>query len=353
MSVAIVTGASGLIGGETVRFLHGKGLEVHGIDAELRSRFVGPDGAVSGRGEALQRALPGFSHHALDVRDGPGVERLFRRLGRRTVLVVHAAAQPSHDWAASEPSTDFTVNANGTLVLLEATRRHCPQATFVFTSTNKVYGDTPNRLPLVEQEKRWEVDPSHPYAACGIDESMSIDASLHSLFGVSKAAADLLCQEYARYFGLKTAVFRAGCVTGPGQAAGEQHGFLAYLVKCLVTGRPYTIFGHGGKQVRDHIHAADLVEAFWHFHRGSRRGEVYNIGGSRHSHVSILEVIELLEELSGSALDYTVSDEARPGDHRWWVSDVRRFRSHHPEWLYHYDLKTVLRELVDAASGRS
>src|SRR5919202_2931128 len=292
MSVAIVTGSSGLIGSETAKFLDARGLHVVGIDN--------------------------------DVRDAEAVNKIFERFGREVSLVVHTAAQPSHDWAAREPFTDFTVNANGTLVMLEAARKVCPDAVFIFTSTNKVYGDTPNALPLVEKETRWEVEPSHPYDEHGIDETMSVDQSKHSLFGASKVAADVLAQEYGRYFGMKTGTFRGGCLTGPAHSGAELHGFLAYLVKCVVTGKPYTIYGYKGKQVRDNIHSYDLVNAFWHFHRDPRPGAVYNMGGSRHSNCSMLEAIRDAEELCGRELNYTLSDEARSGDHIWWISDVRR-----------------------------
>ena len=352
MSVAIVTGSSGLVGSESVRWLHEQGLEVHGLDNDLRGTFFGPEGSVAWMTELLTRSLPRFHHHATDVRDGAAVDALFARLGRATELVVHAAAQPSHDWAARDPETDFGVNATGTLVLLEATRRHCPEATFVFVSTNKVYGDTPNRLPLVEQATRFELDPAHPYAAHGIDETMSVDLTTHSLFGVSKLAADALTQEYGRYFGMKTGVFRCGCLTGPAHSGAELHGFLAYLVKCAVVGRPYTVYGYGGKQVRDNLDSRDLVQAFWHFHRAPRRGEVYNLGGARRSHCSILEAAALVAELGGRELHLEPSAVARRGDHVWWISDVRRFEAAFPGWRPRYGLRAMLVEMVEAAHER-
>jgi CDP-paratose 2-epimerase len=243
--------------------------------------------------------------------------------------------------------TDFTINANGTLVMLEATRKFCPEAAFIFMSTNKVYGDTPNRLPFEELETRWEIRKSHAYAESGIDESMSIDNSLHSLFGVSKAAADLMVQEYGKYFGLKTCTFRGGCLTGPAHSGAELHGFLAYLVKCAVTGKTYTIHGYKGKQVRDNIHSRDLVEAFWHFFRNPRPGSVYNIGGSRHSSCSILEAIEQIEGYCAKPLRFEFSEQARNGDHVWWISDVRKFQRDYPEWSYQYDLNRILQEMVE------
>jgi len=352
MSVAIVTGASGLIGSESVRFLAGQGLEVVGVDNNLRAYFFGQDGSTDWNADRLLQAVPGYRHERFDIRDAAALDRLFGRHGASVAIVIHCAAQPSHDWAAREPITDFTVNALGTLNLLEATRKHCPEATFVFTSTNKVYGDTPNRLPLVELETRWECSPEHPYAKHGIDESMSIDQSKHSVFGASKVAADVMCQEYGRYFGMRTAVFRGGCLTGPAHSGAELHGFLAYLVKCQLTGRSYTVLGYKGKQVRDNIHAHDLVNAFWHFPQAPRPGEVYNMGGSRHSNCSMREAIDLVAEISGRQLVYTVSEQARSGDHIWWVSDVRKFQSHFPGWRYQYDIRRIVREIVEATAAR-
>jgi len=354
MSVAIVTGSSGLIGSETAKFLDRQGLEVVGIDNDMRRYFFGEDASTDWNTRQLQSTLRNFTHYPADVRDADAIGKIFERYAPHVSLVVHTAAQPSHDWAAREPFTDFTVNANGTLVMLEAARQHCPDATFIFTSTNKVYGDTPNALPLVERETRWEVEPAHPFAEHGIDETMSIDHSKHSLFGASKVAADVLAQEYARYFGMKTATFRGGCLTGPAHSGAELHGFLAYLVKCVVTGRPYTIYGYKGKQVRDNIHSYDLVNAFWHFFQSPREGgAVYNMGGSRHSNCSMLEAIRMAEELCGRELNYTLSDEARSGDHIWWISDVRRFRQDYPGWEYRYDMKLIMEEIVEATKERS
>lgn len=352
MPVAIVTGSGGLIGSETVRFLHEKGMDVVGIDNDMRAYFFGPDGSTEWNTNRLAAELPRYVHRKLDVRDEAAIGRLFEHYGKDIALVVHTAAQPSHDWAAREPMTDFTVNANGTLVMLEAVRGHAPDAVFVFTSTNKVYGDTPNFLPLVEKELRWEVDPSHPYAEHGIDESMSIDASKHSLFGASKVAADVLTQEYGRYFGIRTGTFRGGCLTGPAHSGAELHGFLAYLVKCILNGRRYTIYGYKGKQVRDNIHSHDLVTAFWEFFLAPRPGEVYNMGGSRHSNCSMLEGIQQASEICGRELDYVLSDQARSGDHIWWVSDIRKFQSHYPRWKYDYDMTAILTEIRDAIAER-
>jgi CDP-paratose 2-epimerase len=285
------------------------------------------------------------------VRDAEGVDRLFAAHGSRIELVVHTAAQPSHDWAASAPHVDFEVNANGTLNLLEATRRRAPEASFVFTSSNKVYGDTPNRLPLLELATRLELPDEHRYFA-GIDTSMSIDASMHSLFGVSKAAADLMVQEYGRYFELPTVCFRAGCLTGPNHAGAMLHGFLSYLMRCTVTGEPYTVFGYGGRQVRDNLHSADLVCAFDAFRRAPRSGAVYNIGGGRHSNCSMIEAIHLCEEIAGRPLRWTLRERARAGDHRWWISDLREFQRDYPDWHQEYDLGSILREIHDQNADR-
>jgi len=352
MSVVIVTGSSGLIGSETARFFHAQGFDVVGVDNDMRAYFFGADASTSWNTQQLKRELPRFTHVAADIRDEAAINEIFRARGKDIALVVHCAAQPSHDWAAREPMTDFSVNATGTLVLLEAVRQHAPDAVFIFTSTNKVYGDTPNLLPLVEHATRWEPDPSHRWAEHGIDESMSLDQTKHSIFGASKVAADILVQEYGRYFGTRTGVFRGGCLTGPSHSGAELHGFLAYLVRCAVTGKPYTIFGYKGKQVRDNIHSNDLVQCFWHFFQAPRAGAVYNMGGSRFSNCSMLEAIDLIDELGGGRVKYTLSDDARAGDHIWWISDVRAFERDYPEWSYRHDLRSTLAEMIDASRER-
>ena len=352
MSVVLVTGSAGLIGAETVRYFAAEGFDVVGIDNDMRRVLFGDDASTAWSRQRLQAEVKKYEHVDGDVRDPDLLEAVFRRKGSAICTVVHTAAQPSHDWAARDPQTDFGINANGTLNLLEATRRHCPVAAFVFTSTNKVYGDTPNRLPLVEEETRWEVRADHPFAANGIDESMSIDGSLHSLFGASKLAADVLVQEYGRYFGLKTACFRGGCLTGPGHSGTMLHGFLAYLAKCAVTGQPYTVLGYGGKQVRDNIHSWDLINAFWHFVQSPRTGAVYNIGGGRHANCSMLEAIAVCERLTGRPMNWSYTDQARAGDHIWWISDVGRFQSDYPRWRYRYDIEAILAEIVDAQAWR-
>jgi CDP-paratose 2-epimerase len=346
VSVAIVTGSGGLVGSESVRWLVGEGLDVIGIENDMRARFFGPEASTARVTEELRRAHPEFHHHDLDIRDRGGVEALFRQHARRIALVVHTAAQPSHDWAAREPRTDFDVNAVGTLNLLEATREHAPETPFIFCSTNKVYGDRPNSLPLEELETRLDLPEGHEYHR-GIDTSMSIDTSTHSLFGVSKTAADLLVQEYGRYFGLRTVCFRGGCLTGPAHAGAQLHGFLAYLMKSVVTGTPYTVFGYGGKQVRDNIHCADLVAAFDACRRDPRPAAVYNIGGGRFANCSMLEAIGACERIAGRELDWELSDQARIGDHRWWISDLSEFRADYPDWEPKRGIERTLREIHD------
>ncbi len=353
MSILLVTGSSGLIGSETVKFFHQKGFDILGIDNNLRQYFFGQDGSVDWNTEKLKKSLKNFTHSGIDIRDKEAVFKIFNYYKKNIELVIHTAAQPSHDWAAKEPFTDFSVNAGATLILLEATRTYCPEAPFIFTSTNKVYGDTPNFLPLVEKSLRFEIEETHPYFEYGIDESMSIDQSKHSLFGASKVAADILTQEYGRYFGLKTAIFRGGCLTGPAHSGAELHGFLAYLVKCALTGKKYKIYGYKGKQVRDNIHSHDLVNAFWHFFQNPRKGEVYNMGGARHSHCSVLEAIELIKKISGFELNYELTDQNRSGDHIWWVSNVSKFQKDYPEWKFQYDLKQILKEIIEATEERT
>jgi len=350
MSIALVTGSAGLIGSETSKRFHAEGMEIVGLDNDMRAEFFGPEASTLSTRQRLESVLPRYTHQSIDIRDFEAVKKVFERYGAEIKVIVHTAAQPSHDWAARAPHIDFGVNATGTLNLLEATRLYAPEAVFIFTSTNKVYGDTPNRLPLIELEKRWEIDPAHAYAV-GIDESMSIDQTKHSLFGASKVAADVLVQEYGRYFGMKTGIFRGGCLTGPGHAGTELHGFLAYLMKCTATGKPYRVFGYGGKQVRDNIHSHDLVEAFWEFFQAPRSAAVYNLGGSRHSNCSMLEAIEICEEISQKKLDWTYVEDNRIGDHIWWISDVRKFQADFPNWQYRYGIREILKEIHDACTG--
>jgi len=353
MSIVLVTGAAGLIGAECVRHFSARGHKVVGVDNDMRAYFFGPSASTAWSSRQLEQEIDVYTHHGVDIRDEAAMGRLFATYGTDIALVIHTAAQPSHDWAVREPMTDFSINATGTLVVLEATRKHCPDAVFIHTSTNKVYGDTPNALPLVELETRWELDKGHPFAARGIDESMSIDRTKHSLFGASKVAADVLVQEYGRYFGLKTAVFRGGCLTGPGHAGAELHGFLSYLMKCAVTRTPYTIYGYKGKQVRDNIHNHDLVRCFEHVFAAPRVAEVYNIGGSRHSNCSMLEAIALCEELTGRKMTVSYKDDNRIGDHIWWISDVSRFQQHYPGWDFEYGIREILVQIHDELVSRA
>jgi CDP-paratose 2-epimerase len=346
MPLAIVTGSGGLVGSDSVRRLVESGWDVVGLENDMRAQFFGPEASTSHVTEELVSTYPEFRAIAADIRDQDTVRRVFAEHASRLDLVVHAAAQPSHDWAAREPQTDFGVNAIGTLNLLEAARESAPNASFVFISTNKVYGDLPNSLPLEETDTRLELPSDHPYFK-GIDTTMSIDRSTHSLFGVSKAAADLLVQEYGRYFEMPTVCFRCGCITGPSHAGAMLHGFLAYLMKCTVTGTPYTVFGYGGKQVRDNIHGADLVEACLEFHRAPRSSAVFNMGGGRHSNCSMLEAIETCERIAGRELDWELSSEARIGDHRWWISDLDEFRKAYPGWELRHDIDSILRQIHD------
>ncbi len=348
MKSVLVTGSAGLIGSESVRFFAKKDFEVHGIDNDMRSYFFGPSASTLLVRKQLEKEFGNYHHHEIDIRDQGAIGKLFKL--SVFDLIIHTAAQPSHDWAAKEPFTDFGINANGTLNLLENFRQHSPHSVFIFTSTNKVYGDLPNFLPLEELETRYEIQKGHRYEN-GIDESMSIDQSKHSIFGASKVAADILVQEYGRYFGLKTSCFRGGCLTGPQHAGAELHGFLAYLVYCIANGKPYSIFGYKGKQVRDNIHSFDLVNAFYHVFKKPRIGEVYNMGGSRHSNISMLEAIKKTEEILGKKANTMYTEKNRAGDHIWYISDVKKFKSHYPEWDFTYDSDAILKDVCDAHQG--
>lgn len=346
MAVVIITGSAGLIGSEAVQFFCQSGHTVIGLDNDMRAYYFGGDASTGPNRDRLIHDFPNYKHNEVDIRDQEAVARIFAEYGSDIELIIHTAAQPSHDWASKEPLTDFTVNANGTLILLENTRRFCPQAVFIFTSTNKVYGDTPNQLPLIEQKTRWEIQSEHMYRE-GIDESMSIDHTKHSLFGASKVAADVLVQEYGRYFGMKTVCFRGGCLTGPNHAGSQWHGFLSYLMKCVMTDTPYTVFGYKGKQVRDNIHSRDLVNAFFCFYQAPRSAEIYNIGGGRFSNCSMIEAIALCEEIVGKKLQWEYAETNRIGDHIWWISDTSKFRQHYPNWTCRYDLKDILTQIYE------
>jgi CDP-paratose 2-epimerase len=346
MPTTIVTGSGGLIGSESVRHFVEAGHDVVGVENDMRAHFFGPMASTTRVTENLRAQYDEFHHVDMDIRDRDGIMRLFERHAAELELVIHTAAQPSHDWAARDPETDFTVNANGTLNLLVATRRFAPDTPFIFCSTNKVYGDLPNQLPLVDLGSRLELPEGHRYHR-GIDTTMSIDRSMHSLFGVSKTAADLMVQEYGRYFDMPTMCARGGCLTGPNHAGAELHGFLAYLMRCTVTGDSYTIYGYEGKQVRDNIHSQDLANAFAEFHRSPKVAAVYNLGGGRESNCSMLEAISLCEEIAGQKLEWRMVDQARLGDHRWWISDLTEFQVDYPDWRLTYDVESILREIYE------
>lgn len=352
MEIALITGSSGLIGGESVEFFAGKFNKVIGIDNNLRSYFFGNDSSTDWNKKRLKDKFSNFEDHAVDIRNYTELEKIFRKYAADIKLIVHTAAQPSHDWAAKEPLTDFGVNATGTLNMLELCRLHCPDAVFIFTSTNKVYGDTPNNLPLVELEERWEIATDHTYSKNGIDELMSIDQTKHSVFGASKVAADVMVQEYGKYFGIKTGVFRGGCLTGPNHSGAALHGFLAYLMQCAILKKQYTIFGYKGKQVRDNIHSYDLVNMFWHYYRQPKAGEVYNAGGGRFANCSMLEAIKLCEEISGNKMDFSYRETNRIGDHIWYISDVSKFKKDFPAWDYTFDLRSTMQEMHENMIAR-
>ena len=353
MKVAVITGAGGLVGSEAVSFIHDHFDRVVGVDNNMRESFFGPVASVAWRVEQLSQRFARYNHRAVDIRDRDGLSKIFAEYSSDIALIVHAAAQPSHDWSARDPATDFAINATGTLNLLEATRQYCPDAVFIHLSTNKVYGDNPNHLPLVELEQRWEISSDHRYYERGIDESLTVDQTMHTVFGVSKLAGDTMCQEYGRYFGMKVGVFRGGCLTGPNHSGAQLHGFLSYLVKCAVMQEPYTIFGYKGKQVRDNIHSWDLVNMFWHFYQEPRQGEVYNVGGSRFSNCSVIEAISLCEGLTGNKMKIGYSEDNRIADHIWWISDVSKFRSHYPKWDYKFGLNDIVSQIIDGFRQRA
>jgi len=353
MSVAIVTGSGGLVGSEAAAHFASLGLDVVGVDNDMRRDFFGEEASTAWNVERLRSGLgSSYRHEVLDIRDREGVDRLFARHAGEVSVVLHAAAQPSHDWAARDPFTDFDVNAVGTLNVLQAARSHAIDSPFIFTSTNKVYGDRPNyELPLEELETRWEVAAGHRWHG-GIDEEMSIDRTLHSVFGASKVAADVMVQEFGRYFDMPTACFRGGTLTGPLHSATQLHGFLGYVMRCTMTGTPYTVFGYGGKQVRDAIHSTDLVRAFERFYEEPRVAEVYNIGGGRTSNCSVLEAISLCEQITGRSLEWTYDDTNRVGDHIWWVGSNARFEQHYPGWQVTRTVEDILRDMHESNTER-
>ena len=354
MKIAIITGSAGLIGSQACDFFSNKGYKIIGIDNDMRAYFFGEGSSTKDSLESLKSKINEYEHYNIDIRDYQKLNEVFSKYSSDIDIVIHTAAQPSHDWAANEPLTDFGINATGTMNMLEVTRLNCPKATFIFTSTNKVYGDTPNYLDLIETDTRWELNKeTFKYNHClgsdaSINENMSIDNTKHSVFGASKVAADVMCQEYGKYFNMNVGIFRGGCLTGPNHAGAELHGFLSYLVKCIVNNKPYTIFGYKGKQVRDNIHSWDLVNMFWEFHQNPKQGEVYNAGGGRDNSTSILEAIDTINRIAGTNWsNYTISEQNRIGDHIWYISDLRKFRTHYPNWNITIDLEETIRQMVD------
>jgi CDP-paratose 2-epimerase len=348
VKIAVVTGSAGLIGSQACDFFSNKGYKIIGIDNDMRAYFFGESSSTKDSLDSLKSKINEYEHYNIDIRDYQKLNEVFSKYSSNIDIVIHTAAQPSHDWAANEPLTDFGINATGTINMLEVTRLNCPKATFIFTSTNKVYGDTPNKSPYIqERETRWECvdDLGNPTS---INENMSIDNTKHSVFGASKVAADVMCQEYGKYFGMNVGIFRGGCLTGPNHAGAELHGFLSYLVKCIVNDKPYTIFGYKGKQVRDNIHSWDLVNMFWEFHQNPKQGEVYNVGGGRDNSTSILEAIDTINRIAGTNWNnYTISEQNRIGDHIWYISDLRKFRTHYPNWNITIDLEETITQMVE------
>jgi len=352
VTVVIVTGSAGLIGSEAVRHFAGLGLDVVGIDNDMRAQFFGPEASTAWNVRRLTSDLgTRYTHSDADIRDRDALAQIFTRYGRDVALVIHTAAQPSHDWAVRDPYTDFDVNAVGTLNVLQNVREHCIEAPVIHCSTNKVYGDRPNSLPLVELETRWEIEPGHPYEQ-GIGEDMPIDHCLHSVFGASKVAADVMVQEYGRYFGMRTACFRGGTLTGPAHAATELHGFLGYVTRCNMERRTYKIFGYKGKMVRDAIHSHDVVAAFEAFFRVPRQAAVYNLGGGRHSNCSHLEAFALAEKITGTEMVTEYHEANRIGDHQWYIGSNAAFQRDYPDWEQVYDMPMIMQEIYDANVDR-
>jgi CDP-paratose 2-epimerase len=365
MRIALVTGSGGLIGSQACNFFMDKGFDIIGIDNDLRSYFFGNESSVKPSVENLKSKIRGYRHYDIDIRSYDDLSKIFSTYNSDIEIIIHTAAQPSHDWAVKEPLTDFTVNALGTMNLLECYRKYCPKATFIFTSTNKVYGDRPNYsytynksddtyngLQISEETTRWEARFSDGTLA-SIDEKLSIDDCKHSIFGASKVSADIMCQEYGKYFDLNVGVFRGGCLTGPNHAGAELHGFLSYLVKCILNNKPYTIYGYKGKQVRDNIHSFDLVNMFWHFHQNPKKGEVYNVGGGRNNSTSIIEAINTINHLQNTNWsNYKIVDENRIGDHIWYITDLSKFNKDYPEWEISIDLISTIKQMLDFEINR-
>ena len=349
MKIALITGSCGLVGSESSIFFSKKGFKILGIDNNTRKFFFGKDGDITWVKRKLKKDLNNYQHLNIDIRNFTKLEKIFKKYKKNIKVIIHAAAQPSHDWAKDKPFIDFDINAKGTLNLLELTKLYCPKAPFLFMSTNKVYGDNPNFLPLIEKKTRWEIKKSHKYNS-GIDETMSIDNCTHSFFGASKSYADLIVQEYGKNVGLRTACFRAGCITGPNHSGAKLHGFLSYLVKVSLQSKKYTLIGYKGKQVRDNIHSHDLVKCFWEFYKKPRYGEVYNTGGGRYSNCSIIEALSIIEKIKKIKIKKKVLKQNRIGDHIWYVSNMRKFKKDYPNWKQKYSTKNIIQELIEKLS---
>ena len=349
MKIALITGSCGLVGSESAAFFSKKGFKIIGIDNNYRKVFFGKDGDISWLRNKLKKELKNYMHFNTDIRNFKNLKKIFKKFKKNISLIIHAAAQPSHDWAKNKPFMDFDINAKGTLNLLELTRLYCPEAPFIFMSTNKVYGDNPNLLPLIEKKTRWEIKGSHKFKS-GIDESMSIDSCTHSFFGASKSYADIIVQEYGRNIGLKTVCFRAGCITGPNHSGAKLHGFLSYLVKISLQSKKYFLIGYKGKQVRDNIHSNDLVSCFWEYYKKPGYGEVYNMGGGRYSNCSIIEALNMVENIAGIKVKKKILKQNRVGDHIWYVSNTKKFKKKYPNWKQKFSTQRIIAELVNQFS---
>ena len=347
MSLVLITGSCGLVGSEAAIFFSKKGFEILGVDNNARKFFFGPDGDISWIKKSLKKKIKNYNHYNIDIRNYNSLKKIFSKYRNQIKLIIHCAAQPSHDWAKNKAFIDFDVNAKGTLNLLELTKKYCSSSPFIFMSTNKVYGDNPNKLPLIEKKTRWEVNKNHKFFN-GIDETMSLDSCTHSFFGVSKTYADLIVQEYGKNIGLKTACFRAGCITGPNHSGAKLHGFLSYLVKSCLTKKSYNIIGYKGKQVRDNLHSKDLINCFWEFFKKPRYGEIYNTGGGKFSNCSILEAINLVESYTNLKIKKKIISRNRVGDHIWYISNMKKFKRHYPKWKQSYSTKKIIYELINS-----
>ena len=345
MALVLITGSCGLVGSESTTFFSKKGFDILGIDNNSRKSFFGKDGDISWIKKKMTNNIKNYKHFNLDITNYKSLEKVFKKYKKRIKLVIHSAAQPSHDWAKTNIFKDFDINAKGTINLLELTKKYCYDAPFIFMSTNKVYGDNPNKLPLIEKKTRWEIKSNHFYKN-GITEKMSIDNCTHSFFGTSKSYADLAVQEYGRNIGLNTVCFRAGCITGPNHSGAKLHGFLSYLVKVSLERKKYSIYGYKGKQVRDNIHSSDVVSCFWEYFKKPRKGEVYNMGGGRRSNCSIIEAFNIIEKKTNIEIRKELKKDNRVGDHIWYVSNMRKFKNHYPKWNQNYNSERIIEQLL-------